>query len=122
MKSRVVIFTVTRNGTITGSHSLVPDEMFTVNTPEDDKYVGSIYAIHLDHNATLELVGDGIHEIVIGETYTVQRRAREKNYQLTTTRPGPGHNTHVHSTEPAERPNPSATTNSNGDLYVGSGG
>jgi hypothetical protein len=117
------IFTIIKNGTITGSHDLAPDKTFAVTTPAEDPYEGSIYAIHLEHNATLELVGNGHHTIDIGKTYTVQRRAQEKNYQLTTTRPAPGNSTHTHASERTpETRNPPNLTGGNGDLYVGSGG
>lgn len=123
MKPHVFTFTVDQDGKITGNHTLVPNEMFTVITLQSAPYTGSIYAIHLGHNATLELVGNGVHQIVIGETYTVQMRAQQKNYQLTTTRPAPGNNTHTHSSErAAETQNAPGLTGGNGDLYVGSGG
>jgi hypothetical protein len=114
------IFSITQNGTITGSGHLVPGQTFTVTTLPGDPYLGSIYAIHLEHNATLELVGDGQHTIEVGKTYTVQDRARNRNYKLSTTRPGQGHNTHVHAGESPDTPPP--VLGSNGDLYVGSGG
>lgn len=114
------IFSITKNGTITGSHNLVPGKTFAITTPAEDAYDGRIYAIHLEHNATLELVGNGHHTIDVGKTYTVQNRAREKNYKLTMTRPEPGGNTHTHASESAETQNPPSV--GNGDLYVGSGG
>jgi hypothetical protein len=122
------IFNVTKNGVITGSsHSLMPGQTFAVCTPADDPYDGPIYAKHLDHNATLQLVGpaarpgdEKMARIDIGKTYTVQRGAEYKNYQFTTTRPP--HRERPLTPEPRETPRLHTTDGSNGDLYVGSGG
>jgi hypothetical protein len=113
------IFNVTKNGVITGSHSLGPGKTFVLCTPADDPYDGSIYAEHLGHNATLQLVGNETHQLDIGKTYTVQHGARERNYQLTTTRPP----RRERPLTPEDRETPAQHTKegTNGDLYVGSG-
>jgi hypothetical protein len=114
----VKTFKVHPDGKITGSEHVKPGDTIVVEySSSSNHYTGKIYADHNGHDGSRQLVGSD--EIVVGTPYNILPAAGGRDYMITTTQPRPRHPTGVPS--PAGAEPPPATTNGNGDLYVGSG-